>query len=307
MKKLLSYILLAVLILICIDLVFGWTMDTLRRKSRSGHSALMENICQREEYDIIVMGSSRACHHYDVDLMEQVLRRSIINAGMEGHGIITMYGILEMIVKRYTPSLIIYDVTPEFDYLQYYADGDLTRYITPLKPYFHQSEIQAIISDISPIDHYLLYSSLYRYNSSGPTIIKDYYVHTSPVISSKGFIPLIEAMDTVQELPKVIDYKLHEKKSLYFNKFIELCKKYNITIILISSPKLGARDSSIFEWCQKIAVGYGIGFYNYYTDESFAVDATLFHDPTHLNQEGAHLYTAMILKQVQQDIINPLD
>ena len=42
---------------------------------------------------------------------------SCYNAGESGCGIILAYGRLLMILERYTPKAIIYEVTPDFDYL----------------------------------------------------------------------------------------------------------------------------------------------------------------------------------------------
>lgn len=298
MRKLLGYILLTIALLVCVDLSYGAMMDYMRCRSKSGPTALLEDICEREKYDIIVMGSSRACHHYDVNMMSDILRKRAVNAGMEGQGIITMYGILEMIAERYTPSLIIYDVTPEFDYLSYSFDGNLTRYTTPLKPYVSNSEVASHIKTISKRERFLLFSGLYRYNSIGLTVCKDYL--TSTAHSLNGYAPLDGTMKDVVLLNKAGDISLQDSKCICFRNLIQLCRDKDIPLVLVASPKLGAQGSGIYKWCRDVADENGIPFYNFYTDARFSMEPALFHDQTHLNSTGAQKYTLTLLSELKE-------
>lgn len=296
MRKLLGYILLALALLVCIDVSYGTVMDYMRCRSKSGPTSLLEDICEREEYDIIIMGSSRACHHYDVNIMSDILKKRVVNAGMEGQGIITMYGILEMIAERYTPSLIIYDVTPEYDYLSYSSDDELTRYTTPLKPYVANSKVASHIKTISERERLFLYSSLYRYNSIGLTVCKDYLTSSSDD-SLSGYAPLYGTMEEVVLPDNSGDISIHESKYICFRNLIQLCKNKAIPLLLVASPALGASDSGKYDGCRDIANEYQIPFYDFYADARFSTNPSLFHDQVHLNSAGAQKYTLILLSK----------
>lgn len=296
MKRLIGYIIFSLILLVYIDVAFGYILDTCRHGAKSGPTSLMEDICERKEYSVVVFGSSRACHHYDAQMMSNTLNCEVVNAGLEGYGIITMYGILEMIVSRYIPDVVIYDVTPEYDYLVH-SPGDLEKSIIPLKPFFNLPQIRALVADISASEYYKLHSNLYRYNSISLTVVKDYMSPPSGV-RYRGFVPMAGSFDGVKQLLEPVStVELHQIKGHYFHRFIELCQKHHISLCLAASPRMGACETGIFDWCEKVAEENGIPFYNFYADETISTQWELFHDPAHLNKEGAQRYTSLFLSR----------
>lgn len=293
MRKLVNYCLLGVFIIICLDWLGGLVLDYFRSNANSGPTAIQEDIYKRKEFEVIIMGSSRACHHYIPTLMEKELQMTVANAGKEGNGIITMYGIAEMILQRYTPKVIIYDVTPEYDYLHYSEDGNLTRYLTPLLPYSKDKGVKKVIDKISRTECVKTLSNLYRYNSVIPTVIHDYLKNESDTL--RGYLPLYGVLSQVQgRTMSNTDYYMNPTKTDFLQYFVSVCKDKGITLVFAASPKFGVESSDVFEWIHKLATENHIPLINFYTDSLFVNNPNYFNDAVHLNNEGAIIFTSKV-------------
>ena len=63
---------------------------------------------------ILIMGNSRAQHHYDPRIISDSLKMSCYNLGIDGgHSILLPNVLTEIILKRYTPKIIIVEFNPD--------------------------------------------------------------------------------------------------------------------------------------------------------------------------------------------------
>ena len=109
MKKFILHILVFFAIVTAVDYVAGKVFRYIQIKA-GGRTGAEWYACKEMKEDIIIMGSSRAIHHYVPRIIADSLGMSCFNAGQDGNGIILQYGRWKMISERYTPKLIIYDV-----------------------------------------------------------------------------------------------------------------------------------------------------------------------------------------------------
>ena len=134
MKKFIYKICLLFLLVILFDVVFGLVMGKISKDIDLGGVGRDNYICDKATDDIVIFGSSRAEHHYNTQMMSDTIGVPCYNCGEEGCGIILAYGRLLMMLERYHPQTIIYDVTPDFDYLK---GKDNHQYLYRLKHIFH--------------------------------------------------------------------------------------------------------------------------------------------------------------------------
>lgn len=297
MKRFLVRSCIFIVILIVTDFCFGVVFDYIRSHARSGDTARTEYICNHTNEDLLIMGSSRAAHHYVPSIIKDTLGLTVYNCGYDGCGIILAYSQLQLILKRYTPQCIVYELTPSFDFVE----GDNLRYIKTMRPYYHTGVLDEIIQDVDKSEKIKNVSSFYRYNSSFMTILNDWL--RLPETNAQGYKP--EHMVAKKEPQKNTDYtdprNLDNYKIKTLKEFVNLCKQNNILLVVAVSP-LYTDDStaSVFNPIFDILKQEGITFLDHSCDSNFNWKRDYFSDSCHLNHEGATEFSKIISSELKQ-------
>lgn len=253
--------------------------------------------------DVLIFGSSTANHHYVPDLFAQKLHLSCYNAGRDGNSILYSYAILQGVLKRYTPKMIILDVyDQEFKKLQSSYDR-----ISSLLPYYdYHPEIKTIIQLKSPFEKYKLLSKIYPFNSMLFTIAvgnADFNKDRASVEDRNGYIPLANnrKVSLIKDT-SVSRYELDSTKINFFKSFISDCNKLNIPLYVFVSPKFikyKYQDTGI-AIVNTMAQKFNIPFYNFTNDSSFQNHKNLFFDKDHLDEEGANIFTEKVIARIKE-------
>lgn len=152
--------------LILLTIIYIITAQTFRYLDLQvkGESGRMRYIHNELIADSIIMGSSRALHHYDPDILG-----NYYNVGEDRMGIIFSMGRLQLLKQRRMPHMLIYDVEPDYDLLQ----DDNSTYLTNLRPYYHRPGIREISGTWTPPSasrcSFLSISIIRGYSSCLPT------------------------------------------------------------------------------------------------------------------------------------------
>lgn len=297
MKKYLLQIALFFAIVAVVDFAAGKLFRYVQANRAGGRTGAEWYACRESNEDIIIMGSSRASHHYVPQILTDSLGMSYFNAGQDGNGIILQYGRWKMITERYAPKVLIYDVTPSFD-LQ---ENDNMAYVDRLKPFCDDSEVKDYVADIFPIERWKLYSQMYRYNYKFLEMLSDCAKTKDDKLN--GYIPLYGQIrkEVVEEASnaKVKPIEFDETKLQYLECLAQECQARNTQLIFVVSPyfKGGSYNEESFSPISELAAKYGLSFY-YLNDSEFTDDPNLFKDSYHLNDEGAKTFTEEILHRI---------
>lgn len=295
MKKYIVNILIFFTIVVSIDLLVSLVGDYLVSHVASGDTKRTNDLAMVDKHDILILGSSRARHHYDAPFLSNKLGLDVYNAGFDGNGVVLAYGILEIILERYHPQLIIYDVEPAFDINVYAEDNNHKRYISRLKPYFRHKVIGDIIKDVSTEEWYKVHSGMMRYNMSILTMLAEGRRNSQD--HNKGFSPLNGIYDRepikTDNKAEIDTFKLE-----YINKLITLAQERLIPIVLVASPKYGQINSADIEPVKGICADKGVTFLDYYADEEFQCHKELFNEPMHLNADGARSFSEKLAMRI---------
>lgn len=294
MKKYILHILLFFAIIVAFDFCFGKAFDYMVSHAKGGDTKATYDLLMKDEYDIIIMGSSRATHHYIPSIIEDSTGMSCYNAGTDGNGIILMYGRYKLITNRYNPKMIIYDVEPAFDIIEYSEDDHNRRYLAGLKAYFFQPGIKEIFEDVSWAEGLKNYSGLFRYNGSYFNHFRN-FVKSMPS-SDKGYLPLQGSISKEPEKKEGSIQVLDTLKLSYIRKIAEDAQSRGIEFIFVASPKYGADPASV-QPVKDIADELGVAFLDY-TDASEFQKWEYFKEPMHLNDEGAREFTKEISETI---------
>ena len=297
MKRFVVNILIFFGIVAVIDFAAGKMFRHIQANLAGGRTGAEYYACKESKEEVIIMGSSRAMHHYVPSIIEDSLGMSCYNAGQDGNGIIMQYGRWKMISERYTPRIVIYDVTPDFDL----SVNDNMAYIDRLKPFCDDKEVKGYVADIFPMERLKLTSKMYRYNYKFIEMLSDCLRSEN---DKRGYFPEYGQVrpEAVAKLKGSKPQQVHldEEKLRYLEALALECKEKNVKLVFSVSPWLqggNVYDESVFAKVKEIANRNGAAF-EYYNGGELSEDETLFKDTYHLNDEGARRFTAVLVSEL---------
>lgn len=307
MKKFLLKVTLFFVLVAVLDVMFGWGFDILRSKARGGQTRKNAYIANECMDDILILGSSKASHHYVPSVFEDSLGLTCYNAGEMGCGIIPAYIRYKMVTERRRPKLVIYEVTPQYDYLE---GSGYSTYLGVIRQYTHNKMVRDVYSDFSDeFEGLRLLSNMYKNNSKLIINVKDCLEEPDGL---KGYEPLYGKINNNKKkklkggLKKDKDGRqVDSLKYAYYEKLIEDVKEAEIPLLFIISPTF---DGSLrnndyqpaFELCQK----YDIPVIDYRQCEAFVGNCELFQDAIHLNNQGAFAFSKSLAPQIGKYLNN---
>jgi len=297
MKKFITKVLLFFVFVIIADIGVGKLGDYMWTNSKGGYTKQSADFALHDIHDVIVFGSSRAKHHYDTPFLSDTMALNVYNAGSDGSGIILATGLCELAISRYKPKLIIYDVTFSFDIIDNPQDNNDVRYIKWLKPYYRNPAIGAIIKDVKKEEWYKVHSGLIRYNSSFITMAQDFFI--SKELGNNGYEPMKGQLNAIEDnvVTNEVISSVDSLKLKYIEKFINLAQTNNIPIVFIKSPRLGAKDSDIIQPIKDVCSRYQVPFWDFRSNVLFQ-KPNLFCDHSHLNEEGARVFSRVVVEEI---------
>lgn len=300
MSRFIKKILLFFVLVVLIDIISNYGFKYLRAHAKGGDTQKSYYISEKCCDDILILGSSRAARHYDPKVIEDSLGKSCYNCGEPGCGIITAYARYGMIEPRHKPSLVIYEVSPKYDY---FISDDYSKYLGRVRQYADKPSVRKMFIELGDrLEGLRLLSSMYRNNSSIVHNVMDNFVKGG---GYHGFKPLngILKADAVQKEKTSSEELLDSLKFSYMEKMIVSLKNENVTICFMVSPKFinpedAEKESSDYEPIAELCQLYQIPFLNHTYMPGISDNRDLFQDFNHLNQKGAEKYTEAICREL---------
>ncbi len=153
-KKLTFNILIILSIIVLIDFVSGRILRYFYFHETSGLHYRTTYSMDSTRAQILIIGSSRANHHYVPSVFEDSLHKTFYNAGRDGNGTFYQLALLKTILKRYTPEIIV------FDYSSVFVKGtEEYDQMASLLPYYRtHTEIRSLVEMRSPFEKIKLLS-----------------------------------------------------------------------------------------------------------------------------------------------------
>ncbi len=299
MKKFIILLFALFAILAGIDIATGLVFDKLTLSAKRGYTGRNEFIADKLHDPVLVFGSSRSVHHYDPQVLADSLGVPCYNCGQDGMGIITFYGRFKLLTARYTPRLIIYDVTTDFDLRR----NDNVTYLTWLKPYYNRPGIDSIFWHVEPTERVKMLSNMFRYNGKALQIITDNKPGDDNDDALKGFVPLdgIMTYDKEEDATKTqVDFD--PVKLYYISRLVKDCSAKGIRLVFAISPLYNSvkqPDAYLADFLT-LARKQNVPVINHYYDTRFATNKNLFQDTYHMNRSGAEIYTSILAHEIKQ-------
>lgn len=290
---------LFILLVVVIDVLFGKIMSSILSSTSKGDWGRRNYIITETTEDVLIFGSSRSIHHYDPQILSDSLHMSCYNCGEDGNGILSHFPRIEMILHRYTPHIIIYDLMPKYDF----KICDNTSFLKILRPYSDDSLVKEIIHDIDEKENLKLYSNLYKYNSSFIEIMTHRFSRVTTTAKKYTYSPLVSVMDYEPGgEDKYKDDNIDLVKYHYLVELVDLCHSHGIKLFFTASPWYKMNESDVFGPILKLCEEKGVVFLNHNFDERFNYDRSYFHDVPHLNKYGAETFSSLIAHEIKENL-----
>lgn len=294
-----------------IDLFAGKILFFMQNKSleNSPFAMVTEFTMWKVDKEIILIGASETSHGYKPSIIEDSLKMTVYNCGKDGYGFYYQSSMIDGILKRYSPKIIVWSVSPS-SFLSKPSKDSMDR-ISYLNPFYNSNEyIKSIIIKKGPYEKYKMYSQLYVYNSRiFPYAYKALFDYNN--FEKGGFSPLI---NTNNNYPVVLDItyddNLDNEIAKLFASTLEKCKAAGTQVVLVFPPKLvkdNYNNTIQYKKLKQIAENFDTQiFENFYNHNDFINNPLLFKDNLHLNNKGASKFSSLFSRELKHLITNEL-
>lgn len=305
LKRFLLKLTLFAAALFLLDIAIGSGLRYFYFRQQQGKLYNLTYAIEEQTADVLILGSSRAMHQYNPQIIGDSLSMSCYNAGYDGQSVLYHNALLDVILERYTPSIVVMDVNP-YELVRTESSYDL---LTTLNPYMKKHpvlwETMLLRSPFEKVKHA---SHIYPFNSLLARIaIGNTNIQTKDV-SDTGFTAQYgvwnQAMQTKEYADNRDRFDTNRVKAL--EQMILTCKDKGITLYMVLSPIYAniLNQSSTIQYVEQLCKQQGVAFLSFQNNETFT-DNHLFHDPDHLNATGADIFSTHLSGLLKQRMIIP--
>ena len=282
-----------------LDYSIGNILSYFYFKQESGLQFRTTYSIEKTTADLLIFGSSRANHHYNPYVFEKRLNLSFYNAGRDGNDILYHSAVLNGVLARYSPKIVILD----FNGAEFRRILDSYDRLSSLLPYYKSHpEMRSIIELKSRFEKVKLLSFIYPFNSSMFTIaVGNTEFNKNRKADIQGYVPLTKVWNgPIQIDSSSIKYDIDSIKVKAYEIFIQDCVRSKVKLYIVCSPyyiKSNHVDYSV-QIGQKIAQKYNIQFFDHSRDSIFLNNIKLFADIGHLNEAGAKVFSNLVIDNI---------
>lgn len=298
MKRFFFRLFLFALLCVAADQGLGVAFHYLRDHAQGGYFQRDNYISRSMQADVLIMGSSRAVHHYVPSVLGDSLGLACYNAGQDGCGIVYGYGKLQTVFARYYPKVLLWELTPAFDI----QPSDNAAYLANLRPYYEWPGVDSVFQWVDPAERLKMFSYAYRYNSRILNLLNDYVSHVS--LTSDGYLPNPGSMKYEPDIPPEADTCAVDPVKLRCLKRLIDATRGRTLLIEAASPRYlpkgyaGRMRNAAIDYVKALCRAEGIPFIDHYNDSRFQGEKQYFKDRMHLNDVGAEYYSRLVAPEI---------
>ncbi|MDO4950221.1 MAG: hypothetical protein Q4E55_08715 [Bacteroidales bacterium] len=288
--------------LIVFDVLFGLVMDRLWNNMPDTvyQAARTNTSLNRVEADVIVLGSSRAVHHYVTSILEDSLGTSVYNCGHDGMDLIYCDVVLDAIVKRHKPKIVILDMA------EGYLNGHSKDRLDCLMPYIKSdSYISEIMEELKGGSFTgLKLCNMYRYNDR---VLNMACAYKSALDSEKGYTPKDGKSALVGKEPQIStpikESEVDELEVAHLVHLIETCEANGIQLYIVNSPRYNIVEDAM-AYTKSLCSGRSVTFLDY--SSLLLEHPEMFRDSAHMLDNGAKAFTKELAMEMKNKYLQQI-
>lgn len=289
----------ALLLFALANLVLALVLDAARYRAGAGEPGVINN-ARREKPEILILGSSRAKHHFDDKQLTRILGIKTFNAGYGGQTVPFARVVLEQLARVHHPKLIIVDVAvfgDDFDRAHaldpWYFDSPILRGFPP--PGSNPDTGTADWKSAA-----IMHLPAYRFAGQFFETIKNGRARPA----DSGFEPL-----AYKKRPLLPPREKPVNKSYpwlvpQLEALLAEVRAIDARLILTYAPmKSDAQRLSVIQPTAQFAQKHGIPFVEF-TEQAYPefIPDALYEDGAHLTGEGAAIFTRKVANIIADNL-----
>ena len=306
MKRFLINTLLVAIGVCLVDVAAGFALDYLWTAIPKTQDIGKARYAREQvNTDIVIVGSSRAAHHYDAKRMADSLKTTVYNVGLDGCFFLDNMCVMHTLLQRYAPRTILLEIA------QNALTCESVEHLEGLYLYYWKDDYAKQIIDREEgwSSRFKLCSNLYRYNANSFKTI-GYGIRGlmqgqagDPL---NGYVPneyVKKRKELVLKEAGAGKSKISTWKSSLLDDVLGKATKRGVKVIVVTSPVFNAPIEIAYKPAEEIARlcrKHGFEYWDYFSEGSFLEHPEWFSDNTHLNRIGAEKYTEIILGRLER-------
>jgi|GEM_PF-2195843 len=302
MYKKIFLILTFVVILISIDRLLSYGLNLMLKAVESGLYSDIDLVLNKQKSDILILGSSRANSHYDSRVIKKSSGLFTYNAGLGGQGYTYTEIIVRSSLKTHKPELVILDLSVNL--FTDAGDFDKTKILMPFA--YNNAIVRDVLQRNDDKLQFKTLMSTYYFNSALYDLLDGVFVLKSRDTTLHGFAPLKKIMDqpSFGQKRNPVEFTENSEREIlgYKNTLIEL-KKSKVSFLVVVSPIYEPhwyKNDKNYLWLINLAKDNGATVLDYSLDPRFRGKKELFKDRIHLYEDGAKLFTEILVDDLKK-------
>ncbi|MDD6852229.1 MAG: hypothetical protein PUD64_08445 [Bacteroidales bacterium] len=283
---------------VCTGLVVDAMLPQIDKDSKMGKSVYaLYNVSG----DYLIVGSSRAANHYDTPMIADSIGIDFDNLGIGGTIFADNYCIINTILDRYTPKVIVWEFSPAYLFME----NDNCK--VELQPFYKSNRyVHDILSyEFGADERFKMNSNIYRLNSKIQRIVMRYMVRKGEVEDPlMGYEPLTDDHKTYPQEMIAEDTSsmvLNRHRVRLFSETISKAQKQGCRMLMVYSPRYESKSAGDVygKTFTAICDSLGVPFIDNSQIPEIVSRNNNFHDAIHLNETGARCYMRYFIPQLR--------
>lgn len=283
------------------DIILSSTLKKSKTFASGEYSTWNDLYQGKINYDIVIHGSSRAFVQIDPRIIEDSLRRSCYNLGIDGHNFWLQYfRHKELLRYNQQPKVVIHSL----DVTTLTERGDLFNSDQFLPYMLFDESIQSNTNDYNFFTLWDFNVPMVRFLGKGRAMLHaaKLFFGTQPdsVGRTNGYQAQWQAWNADLEIArkKLSSYTIEPDSNALslFKNYLKECHNQGIRIILVYTPQyiegqhFIQNKESVLNIYRSLAKDYDVPFLDY-SDDPICQSKAYFYNSGHLNKSGSELFT----------------
>ncbi|MDD7342518.1 MAG: hypothetical protein PUG64_02455 [Bacteroidales bacterium] len=296
MRKWILSIMAVAAMVIAADLAVGMAGDALmwRMPDSGTFESDLNQALNHKCADVLILGSSKAKHHYVPQVLADSLQMSVYNAGADGHDVAYASMVLQSWLTRCRPRVVVLDICNSM------VNGDwVANSIGDVK--CHYGANRAVTRHVDACGDWRLrlklHSSLYRLNGCEVWLTKAYLKGRLPK-PSDGYSPL-HGSDMEPGVTTYGPFSPSPTEVEQLHAIARLCRQHGIALRMVLSPNHEI-DNGMRRWLAAEARRSGVALTDFTERPDLWADR-YYKDRGHMNHTGAVKFTSAMAPLLRAD------